>query len=137
MHNRYLENQVLSSDPIGLVRLLYAGAIDSISQARLFLQEGRIRERSAAISKAMQIVLELQASLDLERGREIARSLAQLYLYVQERLLEANAEQKPAPLEEALRLLRILEEGWKEIASQPAPPPVRQAASKTSMSWTV
>ncbi len=61
MHGRYLENEVLSADPIGLVQLLYAGAIDAIRKARVFLREGDVHGRSATITKAMQIILELQS----------------------------------------------------------------------------
>ncbi len=137
MYTRYLENQVASADPIGLVQLLYAGAIDSLQQARAFLLAGRIPERSAAISKAMQIILELQSSLDLERGGEIAVSLARLYAYVQERLAEANAQQKPAALEEALNLLLTLQEGWKEAALVPVAAPAEPAAAGSSAGWTL
>lgn len=138
MYSRYLENQVLSADPIGLVQLLYAGAIDSLRKARSFLQEGRIRERSAAISKAMEIILELQSSLDGDRGGEIARNLGRLYIYIQERLSEANAQQKLAALEEALQLLQVLEAGWKEAALHLAPPlPTEPVAAGNSAGWTL
>ena len=119
---RYIENQVLSADPVGLVVLLYEGAIEALLRARTSLQEGNIPERSAAISKAMEIVLELQSSLDHENGGEIANGLVQLYSYIQERLAVANAQQQPAPLEEALNLLMVVYESWKEIAAEPKAP---------------
>jgi flagellar protein FliS len=101
------------------VRLLYEGAIDWLQKARTCLQQGRIAERSAAISQAMEIILELQGSLDLERGGEIARALAPLYAYIQQRLAEANAKQQREPLEEALSLLMTLHQGWKDISAAP------------------
>jgi flagellar protein FliS len=135
---RYLENQVLSADPIGLVLLLYEGARDAVRRARQFLVEGRIQERSEAITKAMQIVAELQASLDVERGGEMAQRLGQLYAFIQERLVEANAEQKLAPLEEAAGILAILHEGWKEIEA-PSRTPVEEeeVVGTGSISWTL
>lgn len=137
---RYVENQVLSSDPLGLVLLLYEEAMRSIRQAREFLQEGSIRERSNAITKAMQIVAELQGSLDLEQGGEIAQRLARLYGFIQERLIEANAEQKRVPLQEALAILSILREGWKEISLPPAPAAQvenEEPVAAGSMAWTL
>ena len=135
----YLENKVFAADPVGLVCLLYEGAIDSLLQARACLQEGRIHERSEAISKAMRIVLELQSSLDEERGGEISRGLAQLYAYIQERLAETNAQQKIGPLEEALRLLSIVDEGWKAAAVEAvaAPPPEPLLSSDSPAAWTL
>jgi len=136
---RYLENEVRSADPIGLVVLLYDGAIRAVRRARERLLEGKIAERSDAITKAMQIVTELQGSLDLERGGEIAQSLAELYAFVQERLIHANAAQRHEPLEEALRVLEILNAGWTEIGT-PAPmpaPPVPEVIEAGSMAWTL
>lgn len=137
MYTRYLENQVNSADPIGLVQLLYEAAIDSLRQARTFFEQGLVPQRSAAISKAMQIVLELQSSLDMERGGEIAAGLAQLYVYVQERLTEANGQQRPAALEEALQVLLILEDGWKQAASGLAAPPPVVAGIADQAGWTL
>jgi flagellar protein FliS len=118
--SQYLENTIQSADPLGLVRLLYEGAIDSLLRARACLAAGQVRERSAALSKAMEIVLELQSSLNLEQGGEIAPALAQLYAYIQNRLAAANAEQRRAPLDEALSLLMILYDGWKDLGGEPA-----------------
>ena len=43
---------------------------------------------------------------------EIGRSLAGLYAYMQNRLLEANSKQTDAPLAEVESLLATLGEGW-------------------------
>ncbi len=136
---RYLENQVLGADPVGLVLLLNEGAMDAMRQARELLREGSIQERSNAITKSMQIVAELQGSLDLDQGGEIAQSLAQLYAFTQERLIEANVEQKLAPLEEAYAILSILHQGWKEISVQPAARAAEkeEAVVAGSMAWTL
>lgn len=137
MRYAYLENQVLSADPIGLVQLLYAGAIDALLQARALLQEGKIPERSAAINKAMQIILELSSSLDMERGGEIAQNLARLYIYIQERLAEANGRQKLPPLEEAVQLLLILQQGWNQAALAAVPPAAELVPAGASAGWTL
>jgi flagellar protein FliS len=137
---RYLENQVFSADPLGLVLLLYEGAGDAIRRARDLMREGRIAERSSAVTKAMQIVAELQGSLDLKRGGEVAQNLARLYVFIQERLVEANAEQKLAPLEEAARILEILREGWKEVCivpPSPAPLQEQEMVVAGSVAWTL
>ena len=49
---RYLENQVLGADPIGLVLLLNEGAMGAMRQASVLLQEGSIEGRSNAITKS-------------------------------------------------------------------------------------
>lgn len=137
---RYLENQVLGADPIGLVLLLNEGAMGAMRQASVLLQEGSIEGRSNAITKSMQIVAELQSTLDLDRGGEIAQNLAQLYAFTQDRLIEANVEQKVAPLEEAYAVISILQQGWKEIAHYPPVGAIveeEDAVAAGSMAWTL
>ena len=125
--NRYLESEILSADPVKLVSLLYRAAIESASAARRHLAAGEIRERSRKIVKTWEIVNELRRSLDEERGGEISRSLGDLYSYMQNRLLEANAQQKDAPLAEVERLLITLQEGWSAArASASATAPVEE-----------
>jgi flagellar protein FliS len=121
-NHQYVDNEVLNVQPVELVCLLYSKAIEKLNQARVHLAAGRIRQRSEAIGRAMEIVAELQGSLDTEAGGEIARNLNRLYFYVQERLVEANGRQMEAPLAESVRLLTTLYEGWKECRDQAAKP---------------
>jgi len=118
----YLENRVLSADPLELVRLLYQGTIGAVQDARHHLAKGRIAERSRAISRACAMLGELAGALDRTSGGEIATRLAALYDYMQRKLLEANFQQADAPLGEVLSLLATLAEGWNSIA-RPAPDP--------------
>jgi flagellar secretion chaperone FliS len=115
----YLESQVLTADPMELVRLLYRGAGDAARSAIAHLAAGRIAERSRQISKAHAILSQLSVSLDHARGGALSRSLAELYDYMQRRLLEANLRQTAAPLAEVESLLTTLLEGWDQIRSVP------------------
>jgi flagellar protein FliS len=111
-YQNYFESEVLSADPVRLVQMLYRGAIEAIARARRCLAEGDIRGRSRAITQAFRILVELGSSLDRSRGGEVSRNLAELYDYMQRRLIQANATQTDAPLEETERLLATLEEAW-------------------------
>jgi flagellar protein FliS len=148
-HNAYLESRVLSAGPIELVRLLYQAATDALREARRHLEAGQVRERSRAISKGSEVLLELMAALDFERGGEIAQRLAQLYDYMLRRLTEANFKQTDAPLAEVLGLLTTLDEGWAAIGQTPQPEaaepdrqwtrtpfPPETAAASSSQAWS-
>lgn len=121
-YHNYLENEILSADPLKLVVFLYRGALDSISCARRHLAACDILSRSRSITKAMEITAELLQSLDMNAGQEISLSLARLYDYVLSLLAAANAEQTDAPLAEAERLLSGLLESWVECSSLCYPP---------------
>ncbi len=114
-HNAYLESRVLSADGMELVRLLYQACTSAVRDARRHLEAGEIRARSQSISKAWEILAELVHSLDRERGGQIAARLADLYDYMQRRLLEANLQQSDVPLAEVLGLLSTLSEAWEGI----------------------
>ena len=142
--HEYVENDLLDRDPWDLVCLLYSKAIEKLNQAIGHLEAGNVDERSKAISRAMEILLELISSLDGEAGGEIAAKLARLYEYIFERLAEANAKQERAPLEEAVRLLSTLYEGWQqarpESESQSAPAdalPPEQPNDEGGRAWTL
>ena len=120
-YDAYLESRVLSADPLELVRILYRVAIDRIREAREHLAKGDIAARSKSISVASQALAELSTSLDLQGGGEVSRRLAQLYDYMQWRLVDANFHQTAGPLEEVLGLLTTLSEAWNSIRVEPQP----------------
>jgi flagellar protein FliS len=122
--DRYIETEILSADPVKLVNLLYRGALDSVAAARRHLAGGEILERSRQITRAWEIVQELSETLNHEQGGEVSRNLAELYHYIQVRLLQANAQQADAPLAEAETLLATLAEAWREVPASAAPVPV-------------
>jgi flagellar protein FliS len=144
-HDAYLEGRILSADPLELVRLLYQGCSDAVRQARRCLGEGDIAGRSHAVSNALAILTELATSLDRERGGEISIKLAQLYDYMQRRLIDANLQQSDEPLAETLSLLATLGEAWEGVqrASQPEPaanpwsqPPMQEPDTATLHAWS-
>jgi flagellar protein FliS len=118
VYQNYQAEEVLSADPVKLVTILYRAAMDAVGAARRSLANSAIHERSRQITKAFEIIGELRSSLDYERGGEISRSLAPLYVYMQQRLLEANCKQADPPLAEVGRLLTTLLEGWDSIRSE-------------------
>jgi flagellar secretion chaperone FliS len=118
VYQNYQTEEVLGADPVKLVTILYRAAIDAVGAARRYLANGSIRERSRQITKAFEIIGELRSSLDYQRGAEISRSLAPLYVYMQQRLLHANCQQTDLPLAEVEKLLATLLEGWDSIRTQ-------------------
>jgi flagellar protein FliS len=117
----YREDEILNADPVKLVQMLYGGALDATGAARQHLASGAIRQRSRQIMKAWEILYELTATLDRQKGGEIGESLAGLYAYMQARLLEANAQQADAPLAEVESLLSTLGDAWQGVKPPPAP----------------
>jgi flagellar protein FliS len=118
--DQYFESEVLSADPVKLVTMMYRAAREAVAAAGVALATGDIAARSKQILKAWEIVHELRGSLNHEQGGEISRNLEDLYNYVSQRLLDANAEQSQKALDEAGAVLAILAEAWQEVQKKQA-----------------
>lgn len=127
-----LECEVLQADPVGLIRLLYRGALESIRGAKDCLGMGDGAERARHISRANEILAELMLSVDREQGGELAVNLIELYDYIIRLVTQAHVEQRDQPLNEAAQLLQTLLEGWDAIAQQVQPPPVEAESLSVS-----
>jgi flagellar secretion chaperone FliS len=111
-YETHLNEKILCAEPLELVVMLYAGAQESVSSARRMLREGDIFGRSRQIGKAIDIVAELANSLDLKAG-PMSEKLADLYLFIVKRLVEANLQQQEQPLIEVEGILKTLGDAWK------------------------
>ena len=119
--NVYRQTEVQSRSPLELVVLLYDGALRFLAAAKDGFARGDIPARRQATSRLLAIISELQSTLDVERGGEVAASLDELYSYMTRRIVEATSTHSAAPLEEVQRLLETLREGWQGIAGGPVP----------------
>jgi flagellar protein FliS len=113
----YQTTQIQSQSPLEIVALLYAGAIRFMRAAADAIERRDLVAKRDAMSRATAIVAQLQTTLNMEQGGDVARSLDRLYAYITTRLVDANARQDAAPLHEAIRLMAGLHEAWAAIAS--------------------
>lgn len=119
----YRTTEIQSQSPVGMVVLLYAGALRFMRAAVDAMQRGDLGAKREAVSKALAILGHLQSTLNMNEGGEVARSLDGLYDYVTGRLLEANIKKDPQPIVESIRILSGLHEAWAAIASPAYTPP--------------
>jgi flagellar protein FliS len=128
-YTAHIEASLLTAEPIELVRTLYRGALDAVSEARACLAASDAAGRSAAVSKAVNILRELAFSLNPASEPAMARNLLELYDYMQRRLLAAHLERSEAPLAEVASLLATLAEAWDRVDVPPvAESPLMQHA---------
>lgn len=113
---------VAAADPHQLIVLLLDGALERIAMARGAMQHGAMAEKGRLLHKAVEILDELQASLNLEAGGALAANLTDLYDYIARQLMSASLQNSPERLDEAARLLREIRGAWVSIAptSRPA-----------------
>ncbi len=112
---RNLEAQ--SRTPLELVTMMYDGALRFANEARAAHAENNRVVRGRAVSRVLAIVTELQNTLNVREGGEVAVELDRLYSYLTVRLVDVSAQNDGAALDEICRLLATLREGWAAIAS--------------------
>ena len=123
-YDEYKKNKVITASGVELIVQLYDETIKNIQIAKVLLSKGKklsyeeIKEKSKAISKSLNIITGLAYALDMEKGGEIAINLGKLYEFVNMRLLNANVNNDPVMLDEALRVLNELREAWVGILKQ-------------------
>ncbi|MBI2380964.1 MAG: flagellar export chaperone FliS [Gammaproteobacteria bacterium] len=114
-----VKSGVEGASPHQLIQMLMAGALDKVSLAKGHMERKNIAAKGEHISWAMSIIGGLQASLDLDKGGELAGNLDALYEYMIRRLSEANIHNDTAILDEVSSLMREVKSGWDAIAPLP------------------
>ena len=114
---KYQEVNVGTATPLHLVVMLYDAAICTLEEARGCMERKDISGRSRAINKCNSIISELQSSLNMKEGGDIAASLNRLYEYMKTTLLRAGVEQNTVLVKEVSGLLENLRSAWKQIDS--------------------
>ncbi|MDC1319725.1 flagellar export chaperone FliS [Litorivicinus sp.] len=103
------------ADSVQLIQMLFDGLIDSLSVAEGNIQRNEIQAKGDSLNRAIRIVVGLQASLDLEKGGEIAANLADLYAYCSRRLLHANLKSDVEAVQEVKKLMSEIREAWAQV----------------------
>ncbi|MGC8871949.1 MAG: flagellar export chaperone FliS [Caldimicrobium sp.] len=119
-NGNYLERQVLEGSPLEHLILLYGKALNSLKLAKNAIESGlndpdTVKTKVENLSKAMDILIYLQAILDLEKGGEIAKNLKEIYQTLIQALLEVNFSNNLKPLNDSIEILEKLRNAWMEI----------------------
>lgn len=111
-----VQSGVDGASPHMLIKMLFDGLVLSLNAARGALERGDIAEKGRQIGKAVRILEEgLKAGLNPAQGGDIAGNLAALYDYCVSRLTLANVRNDAALVEEVVRLVAPVAQGWNEM----------------------
>jgi flagellar protein FliS len=120
-----MQTQVTTTTPGHLVVMLYDGAITFLEQAKQEIGAKNYAKKGILISQALDIIAELDGSLNTDKGGEIAQNLHRLYMYCNTRLLQANLKMDSALIDEVVGILSSFRSAFSEISktqAHPAPP---------------
>jgi flagellar protein FliS len=115
---------VADATPARLVQIMFEHILSELAAAQGRM--GRISNnlpladvvaKGKALGKAIRLINQLNATLDMERGRQIAENLRALYLYMLERLTLANVTNDAQIVAEVASLVRKIKSGWDRIVT--------------------
>ncbi len=131
----YQKTNVNTASQGRLVVLLYEGAVKHLKSAlSLFDENGKIKagdieQFGIHLQKTQAIITELQVSLDMEKGGDIARNLMSLYVFFNEELMDATISHNKQKIEFVLKMTDELTESWRVIANSTANAPAAKVAN--------
>src|ERR1017187_4293178 len=129
----YRQIATQTAPPGQLVLMLFDGAIRSLDRALLGFSCTDVGERNAAIhnnlQRAIDIIRELNGSLDLEAGGQLADTLRNLYTFFERRLLDSNLKKSRRGIDEVVPMLKQLRDAWFNMLNGETPP-------ATAENWT-
>lgn len=111
----YQENAIGTQPKGKLVVTLYEGAIKFLKQAIPAMEAEDIPAKNLLLQKAQAIIDELDGSLNMEAGGELAGNLRRLYDFLRRHLILANIRNDVQRVNEAISILEDLNSGWKAI----------------------
>ncbi|MEN6307891.1 MAG: flagellar export chaperone FliS [Anaerohalosphaeraceae bacterium] len=113
----YRQNAIATQNRSQIVVLLYEGALRFMKQALMEIHNHNYEAKSESLSRALEIIFELNASLNMEAGADIARNLRSLYTFVWTRLNEVNVKNDVVLLGRLIRILEDLAGAWRQISA--------------------
>ncbi len=114
----YLATEVLTAPPQKLHLMLIEAAIRLVERARQHWRANQTEQATEAIVRAEDILGELLAGLNRDIQSDLAKKTAAIYLFVFRTLMEANARKDESKLDEALKVLAIQRETWREVCQR-------------------
>jgi flagellar protein FliS len=118
----YVRTQISTASSVQVVVLLYDGAISSMKLVQESIVTLNFRDKARFLDRALRVVGELSASLNMEEGGVIGKDLRRLYDYIQFELTQANLKNEPGRLEGPIRCMSEIREAWRELAIQGGKP---------------
>lgn len=116
--------QVADASPARLVQIMFEHILSQLAAAGGCMERihnnlplNEVVAKHKAMNKALRLIGQLDATLDMEKGGQIAANLHNLYLYMLGRLTTANADNDPRMVAEVANLVRTIKAGWDKIVT--------------------
>lgn len=112
-YSQYSNSKIMTASPAQLTLMLYEGAIKFCNIAIVAIENNDIEKAHINIRKVENIISEFRATLNFKYP--VAKEFENVYVYLYDRLVQANIHKDKEILEEVLGHLRTMRDTWKEV----------------------
>lgn len=127
----YFNTTATTTSPGDVIIMLYDGAISFLERAKQKIIEKDYAQKGILISKAMDVIGELDGSLNIDKGGNLAENLHSLYFFCNTHLLQANLKMDTEKIDKVITILTDLRDAFATIINTPE---AVQAAQNNAMS---
>lgn len=113
-----VDAKAASADIHKLVLMLFDGFSDELEKVTGHIKQKRHDKKAESIEKLMRILGGLEASLDLEKGGEVAQNMQNLYQHCGQALLQASIKNDLSYIDSTRVVMNNLQEGWQGLGTQ-------------------
>ena len=110
---QYNNSKVLSASPGELTLMLYDGMIRFCNLAEVAVEKKDISKAHTNIMKMQRIIDYLRQTLDM--NYPVAEDFERMYIYLSQRMVEANMKKDLEILQEINGHLHAIRDNWKEV----------------------
>lgn len=114
--NEYRGRALDGASAVELVVALYDGIIRFLHEACEAIDRGDEGGRRAAVKRALDIILHLQARLRMDVGGSPAKALSEFYAATFAQILQGSQAASRSRLEHAIDCVRPVRDAWREVA---------------------
>jgi len=115
----YQEHALESASAVELVVALYDGIIRFLYSASAAVERGDQAGRRAAVKRALDIIIHLQARLRMDVGGRPAEALSEFYATIFAQILQASQSASRQKFEHAIDRVRNVRDAWRQVAKDP------------------
>jgi flagellar protein FliS len=134
-----------SASPVRLVIMLYEQLVKDLQRAIAAIEKKDVTRRTNELDHALRVVGQLQGTLDLEEGGEVAKNLDRYYHNLRASLFDAQVRVSPEILSKQIQILLELREAWVQVErAQPGATeqvqsagPVVESSAERTLRWSI
>jgi flagellar secretion chaperone FliS len=115
---------VAEASPARLVQIMFEQILSQLAIASACMDRIKnnlplsdVIAKGKAMGKAIRLINQLNNTLDMERGQQVAGNLRALYVYMLARLTMANVTNDTSVVAEVTALIKKIKGGWDQIVA--------------------